>query len=322
MTAAKVLERVQNHVRQFESLAECHHVMSQRGTPAEYDVVHRVREDSGYYLPVDFGHIYDVLSAHPMTIVSGDCQFHGGINDRGSFVSPDAAFDYFVYPILDMYTRPLPSDIRNTEQFLMVTYAHTCRLVQTDSFQLFRLWEKVDNDQSDNDDGDNAIAASARAKSVDQHISKMEFSRSDLRCLEEKEHFSNHTRMKFCHDYSDGYNYCIFFDKAGVSYYPGKPGLLRDTDDDLPSARINDEQMPPKVKSEESDAHGDGSSVFDILNIGWDSSAVEQVDKLLKMKTNDQVIEEKRAKRKKKRQDWEEKHAKDKDGRNDDNIGP
>ena len=327
MTAAKVLERVQNHVRQFESLAECHHHIAKRGTPAEYDVVHRVREDSGYYLPVDFGHIYDVLSAHPMTILSSDCQFHGGINDRGSFVSPAAAFDYFVYPILDMYTRPLPSDIRNTEQFLMVTYAHTCRLVQTDSYQIFRLWQKVDNEQSDNDDGgDDDAIASAREKAVDQHMSKMEFSRSDLRCLEDEgrsnaKHLSNHlvTRRKFCHDYSDGYKYCIFFDKAGVSYYPGKPGLLRDTDDDLPSARINEDWVPPK--SNEAGAVDGGSSTFDILDIGWDGSAVDQVDNMLKITTTEHIIDEKRAKRKKKRQDWEENHRAEDDG-DDDNKDP
>ena len=314
MTAAKVLERVQNHVRQFESLAECHHHMAQRGTPAEYDVIHRVREDSGYYLPVDFGHIYDVLSAHPMTILSADCQFHGGINDRGSFVSPEAAFDYFVYPILDMYTRPLPSDIRNTEQFLMVTYAHTCRLVQTDSYQIFRLWQKVDNEQSDDVDNDGAVAS----------VGTMEFSRSDLRCLEDEgrsnaKHLSKHlvTRRKFCHDYSDGYRYCIYFDKAGVSYYPGRPGLLRDTDDDLPSARINEDWVPSK--SNEAGAVVDGSSLVDILDIGWDGSAVDQVDKMLKMKTSEHIIEEKRAKRKKKRQDWEEKHRAKDDGVDDNN---
>lgn len=312
MSAAQVLERVQNHVRQFESLAECHHQMAQKGTPSEYDVVHRIREDSGYYREVDFVHIYDVLTAHPMTILSSDCQFHGGINDRGSFVSPDVAFDYFVYPILDMYTRPLPRDVRNTEQFLMVTYGHTCRLVQTDSFQIFRLWEKVNNDPTDNG-GDIAIATTKGKgnQAKDQRISKMEFSRSDLRCLEDvgranAEHFSTVKRAKFCHDYSDGYNYCVFFDKAGISYFPGKPGLLREDEDDLPSARINDDWK--RSESDESDNAEASSSFLDILDIGWDGSAVEQVDKMLKMKTNEEIIAEKRAKRKKKRQDWEDKH--------------
>ena len=325
MAAAQVLERVQNHVRQFESLAECHHHMSQGGTPSEYDLVHRIREDSGYYQAVDFVHIYDVLSAHPMTILSSDCQFHGGINDRGSFVSPDAAFDYFVYPILDMYTRPLPSDVRNTEQFLMVTYAHSCRLVQTDSFQIFRLWEKVDNDpgEGNNDSGDNAIASSKGVDDTakDQHISTMEFSRSDLRCLEDVgranvNHFSTVKRAKFCHDYSDGYNYCVFFDKAGISYYPGKPGLLREYKDDLPSARINENWVPPDKADIDG---GDSSSLFDILNIGWEGSAVEQVDQMLKMKTNEETIAEKKAKRKKKRQDWEDKHKRG-DDQDDDNT--
>ena len=209
----------------------------------------------------------------------------------------------------------------------MVTYAHSCRLVQTDSFQIFRLWEKVDNDSTVGDeDGDNAIeptkpGGSGSAKY--QHIDNMaEFSRSDLRCLENPgranaDHFSTVKRAKFCHDYSDGYNYCVFFDKAGISYYPGKPGLLRNYEDDLPSARINEDWDPSE--NADTDA-GDSSTWFDILDIGWDGSAVEQVDQMLKMKTNEETIAEKKAKRKKKRQDWKDKHKEN--GGDDDNIGP
>ena len=104
-----------------------------------------------------------------------------------------------------------------------------------------------------------------------------------------------------------------------MSFYPGKPGLLRDTDDDLPSARINEDWVPPK--SNEAGAVDSGSSIFDILDIGWDGSAVDLVDNMLKIKTSEHIIDEKRAKRKKKRQDWEAKHRAEDDG-DDENKDP
>jgi len=317
MNATQVLERVQNHVRQFQSLAECHHHLSQSGTASDYDLIHRVREDSGYPSTPDLLHLHDVVTAHPRTILSSDCQIHGGINDRGSFVSPDAAFDYFVYPILGMYTRPLPAEVRNTEQFLMVTYAPTCRLVQTDSFHIFRLWETADGSSGDDTEDDGR--------------EKMEFSRSDLRCLEDPsrynpaspEKLSQTKRAKFCHDYSDGYRYCIYFDKAGRSYLPGKPGLLRDDrEDDSVSARINEDWVPADDAGDDDEpADGDSGLEFDILDIGWDGSAVDLLDKMLKMKRSDEQIAEKRAKRKKKRQDWDDKHKGSGDG-DDDAVEP
>ena len=199
MNTTQLLERVQNHVRQFESLARCHHHMSAAGLGWEYyDIVHRVRDDSGYFTKVDFDHLYGLTSAHPMTIASSDCEYHGGINDRGSFVSPEASYDYFNHPILAMYTKPLPVEVRNTEQYLMVTYGRTCRLIQTDSFHLFRLWDKN---------------------------STVSFSDSDIKCIIRNQigqdsHRDVHKKTKVCHGMDDGNEYCVHLDKAGLTYFP------------------------------------------------------------------------------------------------------
>uniref|UniRef100_A0A7S4J7P2 Uncharacterized protein n=1 Tax=Odontella aurita TaxID=265563 RepID=A0A7S4J7P2_9STRA len=215
MTPEEALERVQNHVRQFQSLAECHRHMSMKGRPDTYDIVHRIREDSGHYDVPDLNHIHDVVSSHPMTIMSAGCQFHGGINDRGSFVSPEAAYDYFVGPILDMYVKPLPPDVRNTEQFLMVHYARTCHLVQSDAFRIFRLWEKIDDD------------ANVEGGDADSSNAVMTFSHDDLKCLEDINVMTSRRHTENCHHYSDGYDYCVYLDKPGLTYNPGKPGLLQ-----------------------------------------------------------------------------------------------
>ena len=166
MNETQLVERVRNHVRQFESLAICGRYLMEAGLAGQlgpgsggegaddeerpvphYDLVHRVRDDSGYYRPVDFDHVHRLATGgHPRTVVSSHCAEHSGINDRGSFVAPLAAYDYFVHPLQHMYTMDLPAEVRNTEQFLMVTYARTCRLVQTDAYHLFRLWGSEDED--------------------------------------------------------------------------------------------------------------------------------------------------------------------------------
>ena len=219
MNTTQLLERVQNHVRQFESLARCHHHMSAAGLGWEhYDIVHRVRDDSGYFTKVDFEHLYGIMSAHPMTIASSDCEYHGGINDRGSFVSPEASYDYFNHPILAMYTKPLPVEVRNTEQYLMVTYGRTCRLIQTDSFHLFRLWDKN---------------------------STVSFSDSDIKCIIRNQighdsHRDVHKKTKVCHAMGDGNEYCVHLDKAGLTYFPDHVEVVelnvanaRNDDDDV-----------------------------------------------------------------------------------------
>ncbi len=142
------LEKTQNQVRQFESLAQCYYHMIQSPLAAkEYDIVHRVREDSGYYVKVPYDKLLKMTQRAHKTIVSSSCQQHGGINDRGSFVSPAAAYDYFVQPMVHMYTQPLPLDVRSTELFLMNSYSKTCHLVETHQFRVLRIWSSI-NDHS------------------------------------------------------------------------------------------------------------------------------------------------------------------------------
>lgn len=225
MNETQLVERVRNHVRQFESLAICGRYLMEAGLAGQrgpgsggegaddeerpvphYDLVHRVRDDSGYYRPVDFDHVHRLATGgHPRTVVSSHCAEHSGINDRGSFVAPLAAYDYFVHPLQHMYTMDLPAEVRNTEQFLMVTYARTCRLVQTDAYHLFRLWGSEDEDE------DGAAAS---------------YSDSDLKCIREYgldgggEGSSSAAGgpREVCHRYSDGYRYCVDVDQAGLTY--------------------------------------------------------------------------------------------------------
>jgi len=107
----------------------------------EYDIIHRIRDDTGYYQPLNFTKIHSLTSEQPMTILTTDCSRHGGINDRGAFASPDAAYDYFNHPIIHMYTQALSPKVRNTEQFLMTTYQRTCTVKISSEFDLFRIWD-------------------------------------------------------------------------------------------------------------------------------------------------------------------------------------
>ena len=139
MGTVRKVEEVKNHVRQFESLAKCHRHMVRSGR--SYDLVHRIREDTAYYRPVNYTRILELTKEQPMTILTTDCTNHGGINDRGAFASPDAAYDYFNHPLMHMYTMPLPEDVGNTERFLLVTYERTCFVKMTDEFNLFKIWD-------------------------------------------------------------------------------------------------------------------------------------------------------------------------------------
>ena len=190
MSDEQMLERVKNHVRQFEGLARCHYHMVNSGR--DYDMVHRVREDSGYYRPVDYDTMKRLISSpgedkgeegvsgsfpDHVIVTSGGCDIHGGINDRGAFVSPPASYDYFNHPVLHMYLRPLPDDVRNTEQFLKVTYERTSRLVSTEEFHIFRIWdaEDIDAEMGGGNSDDGTLSEGGTV-----------FSPSDILCIQNK----------------------------------------------------------------------------------------------------------------------------------------
>lgn len=142
MTSAQLLHRVQNHIRQFQSISDCFRYMTLYGSPQSYDIIHRIREDSGYTAPIDFPRILDLVSRQDMTIISSACETQNGINDRGSFVSPRAAYDYFTAPLISIYTKPLPLEVNKTETFLLYVYGQTSNLIATNSFQIIRLYER------------------------------------------------------------------------------------------------------------------------------------------------------------------------------------
>lgn len=214
MSHEDTLERVRNHVRQFESLAACGRHLTEalsRGTGNHYDVIHRIRDDSGYYRPVDFDHVMGLVTnrwpprGSDRVIVSSHCAEHRGINDRGSFVSPAAAHTYFHAPLARMYGGgPIAEEVTNTETFLLAAYGDTCKLVSTDSFHVFRQWQKPDG---------GGVA----------------YSQSAMRCIEiyysERDGVDGGDgdegptfKKRRCKDFSDGGRYCIYYDQKGKTY--------------------------------------------------------------------------------------------------------
>ena len=194
--------RAQNHVRQFESMAKCYYHMAQSPRAIQkYDIVHRVRDDSGYYLPVPFDKLYRMTQKEPKTIVSSSCQQHLGINDRGSFVSPVAAYDYFVHPIIFMYTQSLPKDVRSTEMFLMNTYAKTTHLVETHHFRMFRIFTSTINETEYYPGTD--ILRLIPGTNFDSEGGTVE------RCIENLETDEPRRTVPRCYEFADGRTACV-----------------------------------------------------------------------------------------------------------------
>lgn len=196
------LHRTQNHVRQYESMAQCYSHMIQSPSAAnDYDIVHRIRDDSGYYLNVPYDKLLKMTQQAPKTIVSSSCQQHSGINDRGSFVSPAAAYDYFVHPIIDMYTKSLPTDVRSMELFLMNTYSKTCSLVETHHFRIFRIWTAT-NEYSQFYPG-TRIPRFLPGTNFDSEKGTLNH------CLERLDSHKPLRDQPRCHEFSDGREACV-----------------------------------------------------------------------------------------------------------------
>lgn len=168
-TLDELKHRVRNHIRQFESMAKCQRLLSRQlalKNPSTihsyyYDIVHRIRDDVGYYERVSYTKIHSALYSSSssssssksslMTLLVPECESHGGINDRGAFTTQYASYDYFVHPILSMYLGgELPSDVVNTERFLKYYYDQTFdMIVESSDFHLFRLWDGNDDGNKD-----------------------------------------------------------------------------------------------------------------------------------------------------------------------------
>ena len=188
--------RAQNHIRQFESMAQCYyHMVQSPRAGKEYDIVHRLRDDSGYYLPVPFDKVYRMTQKEPKTMVSSSCQQHLGINDRGSFVSPVAAYDYFVHPIIFMYTQSIPEDVRSTEMFLMHTYSKTAHLVETHHFRMFRIFTSTVKGTD--------VLRLIPGTNFDSEGGTVE------RCLENLETDEPRRSVPRCYEFADGRTVCV-----------------------------------------------------------------------------------------------------------------
>lgn len=202
-TQEQQVQRVQNHMRQFETLERCYYHMTQ-DTTKKYDIVHRVREDSGYYQVVPFDNLLEMTRRYPKTIVSSSCQQHDGINDRGSFVSPDAAYDYFVNPLVHMYTKPLSTNVGSTEQYLLSTYGKSCHMLETHQFRLFRILSpKIFNAENGADDANGFDPRLIPGTNFDSEGGEV------LRCLEGLDKTEPKRRKPKCHSFSLGYDVCV-----------------------------------------------------------------------------------------------------------------
>eukprot|EP00550_Attheya_septentrionalis_P010775 CAMPEP_0198304690 /NCGR_PEP_ID=MMETSP1449-20131203/57533_1 /TAXON_ID=420275 /ORGANISM="Attheya septentrionalis, Strain CCMP2084" /LENGTH=358 /DNA_ID=CAMNT_0044007219 /DNA_START=30 /DNA_END=1103 /DNA_ORIENTATION=- len=111
-------------IREFAALVPCYDEMIQASKQmgSDYDVVIRIREDHAFTEPFNIHTVFDELTSNPRTVMTSSCGPYGGMNDRFAILTPDAAYDYFVGPILSYYTKPLHEKFRNAETFIYYTY--------------------------------------------------------------------------------------------------------------------------------------------------------------------------------------------------------
>jgi hypothetical protein len=116
--------RAVNHARMFAALVPCYTEMIQASKQmgSDYAFVIRIREDHAFTEPFNIHTVFDELTSNPRTIMTSSCARYGGMNDRFAILTSDAAYDYFVGPILSYYTKPLHEKIRNAETFIYYTY--------------------------------------------------------------------------------------------------------------------------------------------------------------------------------------------------------
>jgi len=114
----KIQQRAQSNIRMLGGWSQCYKEMI--SSSEKYDFGVRIRDDHGFTRALD---IPDVLSdLKPFTVMSTDCQIHSGMNDRFAIFSPDAAYDYFVGPLLYFYMGRLNETVRNTESLIKHAY--------------------------------------------------------------------------------------------------------------------------------------------------------------------------------------------------------
>eukprot|EP00978_Attheya_sp_CCMP212_P023532 scaffold72368_cov61-Attheya_sp.AAC.5 len=116
--------RARNHARMFAALVPCYSEMIQASKQmgSDYAVVIRIREDHAFTKPFNIHTVFDELTSNSRTVMTSSCGGYDGMNDRFAILTSDAAYDYFVGPILSYYTKPLHEKFRNAETFFYYTY--------------------------------------------------------------------------------------------------------------------------------------------------------------------------------------------------------
>ena len=124
----KTTERAANNVRMMESWSQCYVEMSRDvERMASYDVVVRIREDTGFLSAVDFGRVQQDLRDDPLAMLNNGCRaWYDGIamNDKFGIVSRESARAYFQLPYHNMYAAPITRDMKNTERFFFFAYTN------------------------------------------------------------------------------------------------------------------------------------------------------------------------------------------------------
>lgn len=132
-------KRAQNHVRQAISGESCYRHMMETGHDYSKGIVSRWRDDVGFEHKLDVatfhGWIHDPPPIKPEqdlaekkafrpTMITPYCRNWNGLNDRGAFIHPGGAYEYFMAPLMVFSAAmPLPSKrICNFERFLRWTY--------------------------------------------------------------------------------------------------------------------------------------------------------------------------------------------------------
>ena len=126
--ANKTEERAANNVRMMESWSQCYVEMSRDvERMATYDVVMRIREDTGFLSAIDFNKVQQDLRDDPLAMINNGCRaWYDGraMNDKMGIMSRESARAYFELPFHNMYAEPITDGMKNTETFFYSTYTN------------------------------------------------------------------------------------------------------------------------------------------------------------------------------------------------------
>ena len=124
----KTAERAANNVRMMESWSQCYVEMSRDvERMASYDVVVRIREDTGFLSAVDFDQVRQDLRGDPLAMLNNGCRaWYDGLamNDKFGITSRQSARAYFQLPYHNLYAAPITRDMKNTERFFYFAYTN------------------------------------------------------------------------------------------------------------------------------------------------------------------------------------------------------